>query len=169
MLSRRQLGGLLAGGAWCWGRPAAAAPRASLLFSIARSKNANVVRYVALLDGQRLDPRRPIHAYWQMLAEDGRREELSFAEHKLAYGFEVSRLGPTSCELRLVAFAERVVLVERSSHGVRALVRIAGEQAVLQRIFVKASEGGLLPSVEYVDVRGTSLSGAPVSERLRAR
>ena len=35
---------------------------------------------------------QPIDVYWLMLAENGRREELTWMERKMAYGFEVSGL-----------------------------------------------------------------------------
>ena len=58
------------------------------LFIIERSKNTNVVHYDARLtaDGK-LDPEEPVIAYYVMLAEDGRRKELSWIEKKMAYGF----------------------------------------------------------------------------------
>lgn len=51
----------------------------------------------------------------------------------------------------------------------RARVAIAGRPGILRRIFVKTSEGALLPTVQYLDLIGTSLDGAPLGERLRAR
>jgi Domain of unknown function (DUF4833) len=60
-------------------------------------------------------------------------------------------------------------VIEGGPRGFRALVTIAGQRAVLERIYVKASETGLFPSVEYLDVFGTSLSGARLRERIRAR
>jgi hypothetical protein len=40
---------------------------------------------------------------------------------------------------------------------------------VLERIFVQTDEGGILPSVEYLDLFGTALSGGAVNERLAPR
>gem|GEM_PF-1544828 len=84
------------------------------LFAIARSKNANIVRYVARVNRQgTLDVRRPIEAHWVMRAEDGRREELSWAERNLAYGFTASNVESDGCTLSLVAFESRQVRIER--------------------------------------------------------
>jgi hypothetical protein len=143
--------------------------RASLLFSIGRSKNANVVRYQARFSSRGLEPARPIDAFWLMLAEDGRREELSWAERELAYGFSVTNVGPSACTLRLTAFEARSVLVERHRESFRAIIVIAGRRAVLKRIFVRTDEGTLLPSVQHVDLFGTTLHGAPLNERIRPR
>jgi hypothetical protein len=171
MLNRRQVGSLLVGactGAWAQSA-SAEAPRLTPLFSISRSKNKNVVHYVARSRGAILDRERPIHAYWQMLAEDGRREELSWAERKLAYGFAVSKLSERGCSLRLVAFEQRPLMVQLGAHGFHARVAIAGQEAVLLRIFVKTSEAGLVPSVEYLEVIGTGPGGMPLRERINAR
>jgi hypothetical protein len=171
MMQRRSLAGLfgatLAGLVWPGiGR---AQPAATTLFTIARSKNANVVRYQARTRGGGLDQSHPIDAYWLMLAEDGRREELSWAERKLAYGFSVFALTEERCVLSLLAFKERPVVIERRGQAFRASTKIAGKRAILERIFVQASEGGLLPSVLYLDVFGTSSDGSPLRERISSR
>jgi len=171
MLDRRSLGGLLgaalAAGVWpvrADARPLSPAP----LFTIARSKNANVVRYVARRNENGLARRHPIDAYWLMLAEDRRREELSWAERELAYGFEVSAASRDGCLLHLTAFKQRALVVARHGQTFRAMVSIAGKRATLERIFVQTSEGGLLPSVQYIDVFGTAADGTPLKERLTA-
>lgn len=171
MPTRRDLALWLGAGALGWACPCAAAARVSYapLFLIARSKNRNVVHYSARLQDGQLHPESPVEAHWQMLAEDGRREELSWAERKLAYGFSVSELAPESCRLQLVAFKNRSLSVERQAQSFRAVVSIAGKRAVLERIFVQTHEGGILPSVEYLELFGTALSGGAVNERLTAR
>src|SRR4051794_4876468 len=83
------------------------AARAQPLFVIARSKNENLVHYDACVrEHGRLDPDDPVVAYWVMLAEDGRREGLSWLERRLAYGFSTNvRAGGDALELRLRAFS----------------------------------------------------------------
>lgn len=167
MPSRRQFGSLALAAALT-SVDASAEPPTTLvrLFDISRSKNANIVRYAARCRGQALEQARPIDAHWLMLAEDGRREELSWAERKLAYGFAVSSVTPAGCRLQLLACEARPVSVEHHGQSFRALAAIAGRRAVLQSIFVQAKEGALLPSVEYIDLHGRDLNGAPLSERI---
>jgi len=171
MLQRRQLGSLLLAAAASCTLPtaASAAPSRHALFRIARSKNKNVVLYTARCRGNDLDSAGPIEAHWLMLAEDGRREELSWAERELAYGFSVSELAGEGCKLRLAACKARTIQVQRRPEGFRALITIAGRRALLERIFVQASEGALLPSVEFVELVGARLDGSRISERLVAR
>lgn len=167
-MQRRQLGsllGLAVGGA-LWPAPSQAQSRRSELFRITRSKNANVVVYEAGLRGADLNRAQPVSAHWLMLAEDGRREELTWAERRLAYGFEVTDVALDQCRVTLLACKDRRLLVERAGPGFRAICRIAGQRAILQRIFVQTSEGGLLPSVQHVDLLGASSGGAPLKERL---
>ncbi|HVY25537.1 MAG TPA: DUF4833 domain-containing protein [Polyangiaceae bacterium] len=170
MLQRRALlswlGATVAG--WSWPEVALATVSVSTMFVIARSKNKNVVRYRARVHDGHLDAARPIDADWLMLAEDGRSEGLSWAERRLAYGFTVSDVGPDSCRLQLVAFKSRVVTVERHAQGFRAVTPIAGQMAVLGRVFVQTREGGLLPRVDYVELSGTSTTGTTVKERFSA-
>ncbi|HEY4157988.1 MAG TPA: DUF4833 domain-containing protein [Polyangiaceae bacterium] len=139
------------------------------LFVIARSKNANLLKFEVRerADG-RLDPARPLDVYWLMLAENGRREELTWTERKFAYGFVVTRVSEQGCRLTLTACARRSIQVERTSAGYRAQLSIHGKPATLRRIFVRSHDGGLLPRVEYVELSGVDESGALVSERIAA-
>jgi Domain of unknown function (DUF4833) len=171
MLHRRSLGGLFGTAVVSAAWPAVAEGQrsATTLFTIARSKNANVVRYVALSDDSGLILSNPIDAYWLMLAENGRREALSWAERKLAYGFSVSSSSAERCQLRLTAFKQRALLVERQGRRFRATLNIGGKRAVLERIFVQSSEEGLVPSVQYVDLFGSTPDGSPLTERVAPR
>jgi hypothetical protein len=140
------------------------------LFVIARSKNANVLHYDLRLnqDGD-VDPDDPIEAYWIMRAENGRREGLTWLERQLAYGWSVtSKVRERGFTLELVALPGREVRVHRSESGqYRASTKISGQNALLERVFVKSEEGGALPRVVYVDLFGKhAKTGAPVSERL---
>jgi Domain of unknown function (DUF4833) len=117
----------------------------------------------------RFDPEEPVVAYWVMLAEDGRREGLTWLERRLAYGFSTSfRAGGDALELRLRAFARRELVVRRGEKGdFHAEVAIAGAPALLERIFVASDERGVTPSVRYFDLIGRRRAdGTRVSERV---
>jgi hypothetical protein len=144
--------------------------RTEPLFSIARSKNANVVHYDARVHERgRLDGDEPVVAYWVMLAEDGRREGLTWIERRLAYGFSAT-VGHDGGELRLRlrAFPRRELAVRRDDKGhFRAEITLAGAPAVLERIFVASVEHGVTPSVRYFDLFGRRRDdGSRVTERI---
>lgn len=140
------------------------------LFTLARNTNANVLKYAVrtgrdgLLDGE-----TPIEAYWLMLAENGRREELTWTERHLAYGFSTSRSDGHGCILRLTACPERELRVRAVDGAYRAETSIAKQTAALKRIFVFAEPHALLPSVRYVEISGINASGKPVTERITPR
>lgn len=144
--------------------------RTDPLFVIARSKNANEIHFDARVKrGGRLDASDPVVAYWIMRAEDGRREALTWLERRFAYGFSTTLEGHgDAARLALLVFPSRAIAVRRAANGrFRAETTIAGGPAQLFRIFVMAKEGGLTPSVRYVDLFGVRLSdGAPVTERI---
>jgi hypothetical protein len=132
----------------------------------ARNTNANVLKYAVRTgkDG-RLDGANPIEAYWLMLAENGRREELTWTERRFAYGFSTSNSTDHGCVLRLTACPERELRVRAIDGGYRAEVTIAKQATALKRVFVCAAHG-LFPSVRYVEISGINASGKLVSERL---
>jgi hypothetical protein len=145
--------------------------RAQTLFVVARSKNANVVHYDARIrSGGELDGNEPVVAYWRLLAEDGRREELGFLERRLAYGFDaVFTPDRRAVRLLLRAFPVREARVERGAKGrYQAVLSIAHKPARLERIYVATDERGVTPSVRYVELFGVALGDAArLSERIK--
>ncbi len=140
--------------------PAAAAQvKTQPLFIIERSKNANVVHYDARLtaDGK-LDPKEPVIAYWVLSAEDGRREELSQIEKKKAYGFDI-KPDPSAkgYKMTLVAAPQQQITVRKEGDAVCAEAVIDGRPAVLEKMYIKASDGLMGPKVEYIELYGKDL------------
>jgi len=126
------------------------------LFTIHRSKNANVVQYDArLTPGGKLNPKEPVIAYWIMLAEDGRKQELMWIEKELAYGFKAKfEAGDKFAIIDMVAPIGRKVKVYEKDGMYRAETLIDGRPAFVERIYIKSIEGGVLPKVEYVELSG---------------
>ena len=149
--------------------PAAAQIKTSTLFIIERSKNANVVYYDARLtaDGK-LDPQEPVIAYWVMLAEDGRREKLSWIEKKMAYGFTI-KPDPSvnGYKMTLVAAPEQQITVKKGQDAFRAEAVIDGRPAILERMYIKVSAGLTGPKIQYIKVYGQDLqTGEPRREKI---
>jgi hypothetical protein len=139
--------------------PAAAQIKTSPLFIIERSKNANVVHYDAQLtaDGK-LDPMEPVIAYWVLLAENGRREKLNWVEEEQAYGFTI-KPDPSvnGYKMTLVAAPKQQITVRKAKSAVRAEVVINGRPAVLEKIYINASDGLTGPDIQYIEVYGKDL------------
>ena len=149
--------------------PAAAQIRTSPLFIIERSKNANVVHYEARLtvDGE-LDPKEPVIAYWVRLAKDGRREELSWIEKKKAYGFDI-KPDPSvnGYKVTLVAAPQLQITVKKAGDAIRAEGVIGGQPAVLEKIYINASDGLTVPKVHYIMLYGKDLkTGGKLSQKI---
>jgi hypothetical protein len=152
--------------------PAKGAARSdpSELFRIERSKNKNVVCYAGRVDERgELDVEHPVVAYWLMLAKDGKREELTWLEQQLAYGFSVER-GRGGLALRLVAFGSRPIYLRRRGERIHAETTIGGRLAFLDSIWVQADDGLLGPQVRWIELRGSDpQSGAKRVERIAHR
>ena len=129
------------------------------LFIIERSKNANVVHYDARLtaDGK-LDPVQPVIAYFVMLAEDGRREELNWIEKKMAYGFDI-KPDPSAggYTMTMVAVPQQPITVRKEGSAVRAELVIDGRPAVIEKMYINASDGLSGPTVNYIELYGKDL------------
>jgi hypothetical protein len=149
--------------------PAAAQINTLPLFIIERSKNANVVHYDARLtaDGN-LDPEEPVIAYWVMLAEDNSRKKLNWIEKRKAYGFTLKpNVSVNGYTMTLTAAPEHQITVKQEKDVVRAEAVINGRPAVLEKMYINASDGLFGPTVEYIEVYGKDLqTGEMLREKL---
>jgi hypothetical protein len=132
------------------------------LFIIERSTNANTVHYDARLtaDGE-LDPTEPVIAYWVMLADDGRRKELNWIEKNLAYGFEI-KPDPSvgGYIMTMVATPQRPIIVKKEGNAVHAELVIDGHPAIVEKMYINASDGDSWPQVHYIELYGTDVQTA---------
>ncbi len=135
---------------------AAAGARTQPLFIIERSKNANVVHYDAQLTAEgKLDPKHPVVAYWIMLAEDGRREDLNWIERKRAYGFDVKPdPAGNGYRMTLVADPQLPITVREVGGSVRAELVIDGRRATFEKMYINATDRVTGPKVNYLELFG---------------
>ncbi len=138
------------------------------LFRIERSKNKNIVQYNAcLLKNNDISDSNPVEAYWVMA--NGKKEELSLAESKEAYGIgSKEKLGENKFRIVLAALKDRSLTVQKMKTGYKAVTQISGEPSILERVYVESAEQTLgLPKVQHVDLFGRSLkTNKPVKERI---
>ena len=158
--------------AWCLAI-AASASAASVgdaqipLFVIERSVNGNVVHYDAQIKDGRLDPRQPVVAYWVMGA-DGHRQELNILERLKAYGFSIwPDKQPDAFRMTLVSDKKKEIRVIRTNSGARAVARIGGCEAYLQKIFIESKKSLIISLPEYAEMIGSDIqTGAECRERV---
>lgn len=138
------------------------------LFVMARSKNSNIVAYDAIRGpGGDLAASEPVVAYWLLNGEKGKREELNRVERERAYGVEAAPgETPGTYGLFFKANRKRRLTVKMLNGCPVAIAPIGGRDGILRRIFIQAKEGGLRPTVEYVEFFGEDpVGGAPLYEK----
>jgi len=154
----------------------------NIVFHIARSKNRNIVMYEAKLDAA--DPAKfaaePIDGYWHDMEPSYQaisrkkgimhdRVEISWIEHKMAYGFAPTLVEDgAEVDLALVALPSRVMRLSLRDGKPVGVAEVSGKRCTVQFIFVKSVERTLLPpKCIYVDLYGTDLTtGETVVERI---
>jgi hypothetical protein len=149
--------------------PTAVQKKTQPLFIITHSKDVNVVQYDARLtaDGN-LDPKEPVIVYWVIRAEDGRREELNWLERKKGYGFDI-KPDPSvnGYKMILKGDPQHPITVKREGDAIRAEVLIGGRQAVLEKIYINASDGLMGPKVHDIVLYGIDLkTGGKRSQKI---
>jgi hypothetical protein len=139
------------------------------LFTLARSKNANIVAY----DANRgpagdFDVSEPVIVYWLLDGDKDKREELNAIERQRAYGVDV-KPGETPGTYAMVfrASPQRLVTIQVQKGCPVTSAQIGGREGILRKIFVQSKEGSLQPKVEYVELFGEDVAtGGPLYEKL---
>jgi len=138
------------------------------LFVIERNMNKNIVCYDAKITKTgKLNIEDPIDAYWIDYATDGKRSELNYIQRKMAYGFDYEKINNEKIYLILKAFDKRKILVYVDNRGIsKALIKINGFDAVLNKIFVNAKPK-MYTSVSFIELYGTDIrTGKPIYEKI---
>ena len=141
------------------------------LFRIANNRTNNVVLYeVNRTASGEINAREPVRASWLSLS-DGTREGLNVVERAFAYGFEIAPAGPLQgWWLHLRGRRDRPIHIATHAGCLRALLVVAGREALLQRIFVSSDGAALIPRVGSVELTGFDAeTGVEMRELVRAR
>lgn len=138
------------------------------LFFLQRSTNANTVVYAArfLPDG-RLDPIKPLDAYWRRFNTTGERKALGFFENRFAFGVKTRPIaGENAYEVWFVAFPERRAVLTQDGPGKARISLKAGDYDIsLAYGFVDVDQSGFIDEVVQVRIFGFDrATGKPVSE-----
>lgn len=139
---------------------------AQRLFHIARSLNKNIVCYDVNTVNGKLDTKNPIHVYWHNNEDKpGVEEELNALQRRLAYGYKVRSTGKNEAHVSLTAYNKRQMRICQQGKTWIAVIKINGQDCRLKELYVK-TKGPM--SVEYVELRGTPLTGGKqISERIK--
>jgi len=126
------------------------------LFKIERSKNANIVQYdVQKKADGKLDPKKPVVAYWVRLAKDGQKEDLKWIEKQFAYGFKAKyNAKMNTADIDMVAKINRKINVQEVQGEYRAETIIDGQPAYLEKIFISSKGKGMSTEVIYMELFG---------------
>ena len=136
------------------------ADKTSNLFVIERSKNANVVRYDAVLnDDGKINEQKPIDAYWLLYAyKNGEREELS-AFDKKAYGFKVKYNKETNnFDFVLKAVKDKSMILGLYDGVAKVVIKINNIDCFLNKVYIESKDGAFgIPKVSYYELFGSEV------------
>ena len=148
------------------------APPTSVFF-IQRNKNRNEVHYRLDVGDDCLPMgETPLSPYWRRL-EDGPEvvKPISMLQRR-AYGVDRQSVadGRVTVVLRALPGRSIDIATRRGEEGCEAAatIEIDGERVRFERAYVFATEGLLLPKVEYIELFGREEDGSRVTERIAA-
>lgn len=128
-----------------------------MLFYIERNLNKNIVVYEANFDenGQ-LNSKKPINVFWLLNEDEGQKENLNYAERKLAYGVKYSPASSSnnSFEVELVADKSRKIILKQLAPFKAAIyTTINSKWTRLKQMFIQADNGSFFPKVKYIQLK----------------
>jgi hypothetical protein len=148
-------------------------------FFISKSDNHNRVDYGIHLDEHCVPTRGDaVYFYWRDLEKAPGRVRTPGILDRLGYGISEQKAllrapkeGVYMVKLRQLPVKPVQITTTQSSDGrctTQARATINGKESELSYAFVKLNKGGLMPSVDYVDIHGKDLqTGQEVVERMR--
>lgn len=142
------------------------------VFHIDRNKNRNQVHYGVRVDEhcRPIGP-EPVFNYWLRREKDPPVVEPLRFFQQAAYGFQKQLIEPDGrIEIRLRALPDRQLVVRvtalEGTCKAETFLTIDGKQAYLEKVFVFAEEGLLLPTVRYIELFGRGNDGLAVYEKI---
>ncbi len=131
------------------------------LFVIERSKNANVVKYDAVLtDAGVINEKKPIDAYWLLYAyKNGEREELS-AFDKKAYGFSAKyNKDKKYFDFVLKAVKDKPMILNLYDGEPKAVIKINNVDCFLEKVYIESKDGAFgIPTVSFYELFGKEVA-----------
>jgi len=140
------------------------------LFKIERNKNANIVQYdVQMKADGKLDPKKPVVAYWIRHAKDGQKEDLKWVEKSFAYGFKTKyNAKMNAADIDMVANINRKITVLEVQREYRAETLIDGQSAYLEKIFISSKGKGMSTKITYMELFGKDMkTGEDLYEKFK--
>lgn len=133
------------------------------LFRIAKSDNANVLYYDAIIENDEFNTKTPINIYWIMHAEKGQVEKMTRLE-KPQFDLIVKEVEPgkvytVNIRNKQLSNKDITVFFDEESGCPVATLLLNGEEAYIDNVFVHIKpKSGLIPTVTQVDLNGTEIN-----------
>jgi len=144
----------------------------TVLFTVSRTTNANVVEYQVLLDGVGIP--RSVGAEWVMYAQDasgGTREPLTLLEEKFLFGIQVLRVmaDPPRLTFCLRAMKDYTLTAFRDGASGKWQVGVklpSGRMGILTHVHGELDEAGAIPFLIALRLSVSFKDGSSDVERL---
>jgi hypothetical protein len=141
------------------------------LFFIERNKNKNQVHYQLLVDGHcHFSGKKPVDSYWKDLEIGPDAQSGMSAVDYLGYGINGQNIEGEWVHFTLQAVKDRVfrarALKKNKLCMGEAWTTINGQKAILKKVYIHATEGLLLPTVNSIRLEGQNDSGRPIQEEI---
>ena len=142
----------------------------NLLFYIQHDRGQNTYVYKANLNPTKSFIKDdPILVYRQLFEEGGKVKPLTRIQKLFAYGIKYSEMDPNTYESYVVSLPDQKINISLDKDSVPiAETQVNGTKIILQRIFLKLTEGtsGLSTKLDYIIFYGRDKNGKSVEEKL---
>jgi len=116
-----------------------------------------------------LHQRDPVNIHRQLFDEGGQIKPLTKIQSAFAYGIKTSPVRDNRCSSYIVSLPDQKIeiLLDSNKTPIAATV-VNGKKIILQRIFLKQTEGtsGMSTKIDYILFYGKNMQGGEVVEKL---
>lgn len=131
-----------------------------ILFKIARSKDANEIKYALNLEDKGfLDIDNPLSIYWVKVENHNKQEPLTWIQNHYAYGLKYLSKNKNEASFQFVSYSKREFTVKRNKQSEYAVYTISnGKEVEVKEIFIQIDGGSFwVPKISKVELKGIDL------------
>jgi len=141
------------------------------LFSIERSRDANIICYSLNLDkSNRLQTDEPIQVNWLMKTNDNKTSPLSWVQNRFSYGIVYLVKTEAYAKFHFAGYKARVFELKKNQFGAYKVFTISeGKEVEVDRIFIYITSGTFwMPEIPKVELYAKLVgNGQPYIETIK--
>ncbi|MDX2196023.1 MAG: DUF4833 domain-containing protein [Cytophagales bacterium] len=137
------------------------------IFYIGTSEDKDIVCYDLNFDANGIQPQNPIDYYWIYYSKGGIRQEITWLQRKMAYGYEINEASKMRISIKVLSLKSKPVEVTLRNGKPEATTILNNKKCVLHHVYIVLANNALdIP--DYALIYGSDINtGEQVIEKIK--